>query len=264
MDTLIHINQLFVWIGGALTLFGLYRPWLALWWLPVTNRKKVLQYYGVATLVGLVTYAGLTLATGSAPRHLANDASPRVLFYLHGRIVEEQGAHAVSERYGRYEYDSIVKVLEGHGFMVKSEVRPSNTDIHQYADDLTRQIRALIDTGTAAENVTVVGASKGAVIAMLVATRLQNPAINFVLIAGCNEWVEEELKIDLCGRILSIYEASDEIGRSCEAIFRQSSCQIITQEIKLNTGLKHGVLYRPLPEWISPTVRWALLDPVKP
>lgn len=41
---------------ALLTLFGLFRPWYALWWLPVTNRKKVLQIYGLLLLLLVVIY----------------------------------------------------------------------------------------------------------------------------------------------------------------------------------------------------------------
>jgi hypothetical protein len=51
----------------------------------------------------------------------------RYLFYLHGRIIEEQGARAVSPDYGRYEYAAILQRLSGEGFTVISEVRPRNT-----------------------------------------------------------------------------------------------------------------------------------------
>lgn len=48
------------WIFCALTLFGLYRPWLALWWLSTANRKKVIQIYGTITIIVLVTYLLIT------------------------------------------------------------------------------------------------------------------------------------------------------------------------------------------------------------
>ena len=32
------------------------------------------------------------------------------------------------------------------------------------------------------------------------------------------------------------------------------------KEIELNTGLKHGFLYKPLAEWVEPVVRWAEAD----
>ena len=56
MEWLLHINYWLIWLLGALTLFGLYRPWLALWWLPVTNRKKVLQTYGLVALALWIVY----------------------------------------------------------------------------------------------------------------------------------------------------------------------------------------------------------------
>jgi len=43
-------------VVALLTLFGLYRPWYALWWLPVTNRKKVLQTYGLLLLILIAMY----------------------------------------------------------------------------------------------------------------------------------------------------------------------------------------------------------------
>ncbi|MGB3852754.1 MAG: alpha/beta hydrolase [Tunicatimonas sp.] len=256
MEDVLRINYGLLWLFAALTLFGLYRPWLALWWLPVSNRKMVLQRYGLITLGLLISYAVASALHQDEPSPISA-ANERHLFYLHGRIVEEQGAEAVSERFGPYAYQEILKVFADSGFVVRSEVRAQNTDVHQYADRITGQIEELLDAGVVPQRITVVGASKGAVIAMLTSTKLQNPAVNFVLIAGCNAWAEENLAVNLCGRILSIFERSDELGRSCETIFSASSCEPVTREIELNTRKEHGILYQPLPEWVEPTVRWA-------
>ncbi len=253
-----RILHALVWLFFGLTLFGLYRPWLALWWLPVSNRKMVLQRYGLITLGLLVSYALVSAGEREAVySNVFGSTEEHYLFYLHGRIVEEQGAEAVSERFGPYAYEEILQAFSDLGFTVRSEVRERNTDIHEYADHLSGQIKELLNAGVAPQRITVVGASKGAVIAMLVSTKLQNPEVNFVLIAGCNNWAEENLAINLCGRMLSIFEKSDEIGRSCQPIFSASQCRPITQEIGLNTGKAHGVLYQPLPEWVEPTVVWA-------
>lgn len=120
-------------------------------------------------------------------------------------------------------------------------------------------MKELLNAGVPPERITVVGASKGAVIAMLISTKLQNPNVNFVLIAGCNEWAAENSIINLCGKVLSIFEKSDEIGRSCQSIFNASTCEPVVREIELDTGKEHGVLYQPLPEWVEPTVAWANL-----
>ncbi|MDF9800209.1 hypothetical protein OKW21_005472 [Catalinimonas alkaloidigena] len=46
-----------------LTLFGLYRPWLALWWSDYCPRIKVLKVYGSITLALSVIYALLSILT---------------------------------------------------------------------------------------------------------------------------------------------------------------------------------------------------------
>lgn len=43
-------------ITALLTFFGLYRPWYAVWWSPVANRKKVLQVYGTLLILLVVIY----------------------------------------------------------------------------------------------------------------------------------------------------------------------------------------------------------------
>ena len=66
------------------------------------------------------------------------------------------------------------------------------------------------------------------------------------------------MDIDLYGNILSIYEESDTRNGSCEAeYFKRSTGIGKFKEVNLNTGLHHGVLYRPIDEWVVPTVNWA-------
>src|SRR5438034_11753080 len=95
--------------------------------------------------------------------------SQRYLFYLHGRIVEDQGTNAVDtiRGFGPYRYQAIVDSLRKRNFVVISEVRQKNTDVEQYAGKVKTQIDSLLHTGIAPANITVVGASKGAAIAML-------------------------------------------------------------------------------------------------
>lgn len=203
----------------------------------------------------------LTFSTHAALSQ--SEAESPVLFYLHGKIIEDQGVEAVRERFGRYEYTEIVKGFERAGFRIISETRPKDTHYREYAEKVADQIRELINQGTKPENITVVGASKGSVIAMTVSTLLQIPELNFVLMANCNDWVRENLEIRLCGRILSIYEASDTIGSSCAGIFEDANCHLDTYEIRLDTGLRHGFIYHPLDEWMKPVISWALVKSIK-
>src|SRR5512141_303008 len=56
------------------------------------------------------------------------DLTKRYMFYLHGRIIEDQGIPAVSSEYGTYEYEAILEKLTSHRFAIISEQRQKNTD----------------------------------------------------------------------------------------------------------------------------------------
>jgi len=58
------------------------------------------------------------------------------------------------------------------------------------------------------------------------------------------------------GRILSIYEASDELGTSCDPLFAQASAQGAHREVRITTGAGHGAFYRPRSEWLVPLFGW--------
>lgn len=62
------------------------------------------------------------------------DPAKRYMFYLHGKIIEDQGIPAVSPEYGTYEYEAILAKLASFGFTVISEQRTKDTDGMKYAD----------------------------------------------------------------------------------------------------------------------------------
>ncbi len=180
----------------------------------------------------------------------------RYVFYLHGKIVEDQGANAVEtvQGFGAYEYSNILETFRKEGFVVISEVRARNTDPATYAHKVARQVDSLIKKGVRPNEITVIGASKGSVIAMLTSSTLKNKDVNFVFMAGC---FGGDHDIRFCGNILSIYEQSDGVG-SCQVLKSSSSLPIPHyKEITLHTGLRHGFLYKPLKEWVIPAVKWA-------
>jgi hypothetical protein len=185
------------------------------------------------------------------------DPSARYLIYLHGRIIEEKGLRPTDPRYGIYEYEEILKTLAGKGFTVISEPRPKGTDVKKYATKVVGQINALIKAGMPASNVTVVGASKGSMIAMLVSTYLKNKNANFVLMSNCNDWVLENYELDLYGNVLSIYDVNDAFGATCGKFFERATGLNRHHEIELKVGTGHAILYKPLKEWVDPVVDWA-------
>ena len=183
----------------------------------------------------------------------------KYVFYLHGAIVEGQGDGVVSPYFGKYQYEDILQAFRKAGFTVKSEVRKANTDIPSYAKNIAKQIEELLQQGTPPKNITVIGASKGALIAMHVSTFLHNSDINFVFLAACNDGNFDSFPaISFYGNILSIYEKSDNIGESCIRFKNKSQAGIKNyKEIAINTGLQHGFLFKPLPEWVDPAIAWA-------
>jgi hypothetical protein len=195
------------------------------------NTHKIGLYRAFQAKTTLIFVCLLLIQHVSAQKHV---------FYLHGRIIETQGAKAVDKEngYGEYRYQDILDSLKRKGLIVHSEVRPANTVVADYAEKISSEIRSLLKSGIAASEITVIGASKGAAIAIQCSANLKNKDMRFVFLAGCCG----AKQINCSGKILSIFEASDACG----------SCK----ELELKTGLRHGFFYRPRPEWLNPTLEW--------
>jgi len=202
----------------------------------------------------------LALAAVSGPEP---PAPTRHLIYLHGRIVqEEQSVRPVSERFGAYELEAIRAAFGERGFELRSDIRPKGESINTSADRVVAQVRALLETGVAAERITVVGASMGASIAFAASARLQNPSLRFAFLGACPlenvRAVRREEGRPPAGRLLVVHEKSDDTSAPCAAWRPEELPQPSTlREVVLETGLGHGFLFRPLPEWFDPVVRLA-------
>lgn len=188
----------------------------------------------------------------------------RHLIYLHGRIVQDQqSARPHSERFGYYELDAIRKALARPGFVLAADIRPKAATPSESADKVAAQERALIAAGIAPDRITVVGGSMGGYIALMASTRLQEKDLRFVVMGGClaanARTMREEEGRSLAGRLLSIREESDDLGGPCETWNPASAAgtPLEGREIVLHTGLGHGFLYRPLPEWLEPVLAWS-------
>jgi dienelactone hydrolase len=185
--------------------------------------------------------------TGAQP-----PAAP-VVIYLHGRIIEEQGPDAVSPEFGAYGYHAILDSLRAGGLQVVSDLRPRGADMDEFAARVVLQIDSLLKAGVAPALIAVVGFSKGGGIAMLASARLRRTDITFVFLASCGE---ANAGFDLRGRLLSIYEESDPLGRSCSAVFARTPKGSVHSERRIATGLKHGAFYQPRSEWLEPVRAW--------
>jgi pimeloyl-ACP methyl ester carboxylesterase len=205
------------------------------------------------------------LAADSSGVRAVEPPASRHVIYLHGRIVQEQqSARPRHPEFGYYELEKILDAFRNRGFVVSGEMRPKAASVSESADRVAEQIRRLLESGVPADHVTVVGASLGADIALLASARLQNPELRFCLLGAC---LPESIRAVLAedgkvpsGHVLVIREASDDLVGPCpewreDPKFRST---FVAREIVLKTGLSHGFLYRPLPEWVKPVVEWAI------
>ncbi len=184
------------------------------------------------------------------------DPAADYLIYLHGRIIEVRGRRPTHPAFGVYEYDAILRAFAEHGFVVISEARPADTRIDGYARKVAGQVRRLIEAGVPPAHITVVGFSKGGMITVAASSLLKLAGVRYVVLAGCTSGVLRDERLALTGRVLSIHEASDNIGLSCAPLFARSPGAGEKREIEISTGLRHGAFYRPRAEWLDPIFAW--------
>lgn len=189
----------------------------------------------------------------------APKADAKYLIYLHGVGIERYGVVKARE-----DYRGIVKVLQERGFIVISEVRSSDTKVDEYCKKVARQVKALITRGVPPENITVVGYSKGALIALRAAAAGDSPKVNYVILAGCvkkgSEFYEmwaNNVAPHMKGRILSIYDAADPDRGTCQEFFASAGDKVTGKEIELETGQGHELFRNVLDKWMSPLSDWA-------
>lgn len=180
--------------------------------------------------------------------------STKYIFYLHGSVEEEGGSTD--------KYEAAVEAIAESAATVISEVR-GDTDPNTYAEKLGNQANQLISQGVPAGNITVTGYSKGSIIALAAAGLIQNPDINYVLLAGCADFLNDKYGVDpakAAGRILSIYDSGDGKFGSCSGVIG-SSDKVTFEEIGLDSGKGHKLFRIPkdkfIEQWRDPLVDWA-------
>lgn len=213
--------------------------------------------------LGWVLAVVLLAASGPAPAE--ETSSARHVIYLHGRIIQaEQDPRPRHPRFGYYELEKILDAFRDRDFVVSGEIRPKEATVDEAANHVVGQVKELLGSGVAADHITVVGGSMGAGIALVASARLGNPGLRFAVLGTCLSEVARRLSGGSggkgpAGHILAIREESDELTGSCPAWKDDPGSYpgLAAREIVLDTGLHHGFLYRPIPEWLEPVVEWA-------
>ncbi len=186
------------------------------------------------------------------------------LIYLHGRIVQDrQSLRPEHPEYGVYDMAGITGAFRERGFVVNASIRPKSTTVSEAADEVVAQVRQLLSSGVPPDRITIVGASMGAAIALRVSSRLGNRDVRFALLGPCISVsipaMADEENAHPSGRILAVREESDIPSSDC-ATWPGKDVRfpgLHAREVVIDTGLDHGFLYRPIPEWFDPVVEWA-------
>ena len=193
----------------------------------------------------------------SIPKSISKNES--YLFYLHGAIVTNLGNNAIQKDFpawGPYEYLNILDSLKKRGFNVISERRLPGIANSIYEEKIYNQVDSLLKAGATPANIIIVGASAGSEITINVSSKLKNTGIKYVIMGACwPDTYKDYSGIELYGHFLSIIETTDPHG-SCFKIFENRAYVKSYREIKLNTGLNHGFLYKGYKAWIDPIVAW--------
>jgi len=184
----------------------------------------------------------------------APEASSKYVFYLHGSAEEESGVSS--------KYTTAVNAVSSGSANVISHVR-GYTEPNEYAKKIKKQVESLIAKGVSAKNITISGFSKGAIIALSAANIINNTDINYVLLAGCSDELNDKYSVSteqVTGRILSIYDAGDEKFGSCDGVVNVTGKSQF-KEIELDSGKGHALFRIPkdkfIEQWRDPLLEWA-------
>ncbi|MEO1207848.1 MAG: alpha/beta hydrolase [Pseudomonadota bacterium] len=184
-------------------------------------------------------------------------ADSRYIIYVHGRIIETEGPEAVSERFGPYDFRGITEALSSHGHVVVAELRePGGLE---YVDTIVDQVRTLRGAGVPSANITVVGFSKGGYMTLRAARELQDPEVNYAILAGCiaETIAGDQLSADgLDGRLLSMADSVDDLGFPCTPFFERNKQLSSPISIVFHEGTGHGLFYAADPVWLTPLMDW--------
>lgn len=133
--------------------------------------KNIVTICTISILCTAPLYAGDVISeVPSKP-----DTSAKFIFYLHGSVEEDEGS---TEK-----YETALEAIADYSDIVISEVR-GDADPNTYAKKLKGQVNVLISEGVPAKNITISGFSKGSIITLAAAGAIQNPDVNYVLLAG--------------------------------------------------------------------------------
>lgn len=175
------------------------------------------------------------------------------VFFYHGAIAEGTQKNPVSEKYGEYDFSGLKQALDSEDYYLIADIREKNISVKAHAEKLAEAVSGLLHKGIPAENISLVGFSRGGGIVATAAGLIDNKDIRYVLLASCPRAVSWP---PFRGRLLSLYEKDDSLAGSCAFVTEGTPKVDEFKEIELESGLGHGEFYRPQERWLEPVQNW--------
>lgn len=200
------------------------------------------------TLIYLLAIALLSGCGGSIRTKAPVKADPKAhyVFYSHGSAVYRVGATGA--------YNRMMDSLAANGFTVISEQRNSADLEDQAINKITREVKQLLAAGVPGKNIGIAGFSRGSVISYLSAAKIDNPDIRVVLLAGCNDEMDDR---DIQGHILSLYDTEDSKGYASCADSLANNKHVTFKEKSYDSGKGHKLFkFHAREDWHSTMIAW--------
>jgi hypothetical protein len=183
-------------------------------------------------------------------------AGGEVVIFLHNAFFEKNKDGQVHKRFGPYDFEGIKAALRNDRTLIAPERGP-DADPQQAADALVEEIKDMIQSGQPPDRIKVIGASKGAFIAQLASAKLEEPEFRWVLVGGCHtKRMSEGGFPAMTGRVLSIYDTSDQVAGPCAPYKPLSAKTRSFEEISISLGEGHGFQFSANAAWITPALDW--------
>lgn len=205
---------------------------------------------------GLLAGASASSSAAAEPRERSLpetiDPGKRYVFFLYGQYMDKRGPR------GDLDYYGILDSLEGMGFVVMGGMRGLLSN-DGYADNTAADVRALLDAGVPASNITVAGHSKGGFIALMVASKVRDPGVSYAIFAGCSlpgtgyrrpymRFVNRDAE-RMKGRFVVGWAEDDPLAQTCNEAMDKAS--VTYRNIRLPSGQGHRLFNLPDQTWLS-------------
>ncbi|WDE14578.1 alpha/beta hydrolase [Thalassomonas haliotis] len=216
-------------------------------------------YQGICRFLAFLVFT--LLSARSIAGELYSDFPEKIrpgekyVFYSHGFIVEGTNPRPENKRWGVYEFPAIKRALTAPNYNLIAYHRPAKTNPVAFAEKMADDIRTLLARGVKAQDIYLMGFSRGGAISILTSNVLKQDKINLVILAGCSKYMKNNSQYRMYGKVYSIYETSDGVG-SCQFVVDRSPRVQAFEEIAISTGKEHGAFYRPIPQWLVPVKKW--------